>query len=191
MIQGRTVLQESVQQLHLDTWKGEIVRMVGEGLSAGRVDVRKLVIRAVDTVVGKEVDGVVMPRPRLSVAVPEWTAVQVGGAAAKKAVLEGVEAPKAPSGWEQSVAEQWLAVVNKVAVRQCNYKMIKAAVAVLYMRLEQRYGTEEKCYQNMDGQGCNGGCNGGRGMEGYVGEREMQIEFADMWAGDEDGVVEH
>ena len=28
-------------------------------------------------------------------------------------------------------------------------------------------------------------------MEGYVEEREMQIEFADMWAGDEDGVVEH
>ena len=191
MIQGRTVLQESVQQLHLDAWKGEIVRMVGEGLSTGRVDVRKLVIRAVDTVVGKEVDGVVMPRPRLSVAVPEWTAVQVGGAAAKKAVLEGVEAPKAPSGWEQSVAERWLAVASRVAVRRCNYKMFKVAVAVLYMRLEQRYGTEREYYKIMDEQGCNGGCNGGGRMEGYVEEREMQIEFADMWAGDEDGVVEH
>ena len=42
-MQGRTVLQESVQQLHLDAWKGEIIRMVGEGLNAGRVDVRKLV----------------------------------------------------------------------------------------------------------------------------------------------------
>ena len=64
MIQGRTVLQESVQQWHLDAWKGEVVKMVGEGLSAGRVDVRRLVIKAVDTVVGKEVDGVVMPRPK-------------------------------------------------------------------------------------------------------------------------------
>ena len=185
------MLQESVQQLHLDAWKGEIVRMVEGGLSAGRVDVRKLVIKAVDTVVGKEVDGVVMPRPRLSVAVPEWAAVQVGGATAKEAVLEGVEAPKAPSGWEQSVAEQWLAVVNKVAVRQCNYKMFRVAVAVLYMRLKQRYGTEEQYYEVMDGQGCIGGCNGGGRMEGYVEEMQMQIEFADMWAGDEDGVVEH
>jgi hypothetical protein len=191
MIQGRTVLQESVQQWHLDAWKGEVVKMVGEGLSAGRVDVRRLVIKAVDTVVGKEVDGVVMPRPRLSVAVPEWAAVQAGRAATQEAALEGAEAPKAPSGMKQSAVERWLAVASRVAVRRSDYKMFKVAVVVLYMRLEQRYGTEAEYYKIMDEQGCNGGCNGGGRMEGYVEEREMQIEFADMWAGDEDGVVEH
>ena len=65
---------------------------------------RNLVVNAVDTIVGKEVDGVVMPRPRLSVALPKWAAAQVGGAASEGAVLEAVleeavkteETPKAP-----------------------------------------------------------------------------------------------
>ena len=89
---------------------------------------------------------------------------------------------KAPSRAKQSVAERWLAVASRVAVRRCNYKMFKVAVAVLYMRLEQRYGTEREYYKIMDEQGCNGGCNGGGRMEGYVEEREMQIEFAEIWA---------
>ena len=64
--------------------------------------------------------------------------------------MEGAEAPKAPSGMTQSAAERWLAVVSRVAVRRCNYKMFKVAVAVLYMRLEQRYGTEEQYYEVTD-----------------------------------------
>ena len=54
MRQARTGLQESVQQLHLDAWKGQIVRVVEQGLVAGRVDVRNLVAKAVDTIVGGE-----------------------------------------------------------------------------------------------------------------------------------------
>ena len=52
-----------------------MVKVVEQGLYAeGRVDVRQLVMGAVDTAVGKEVDGVVLPRPKLRAAAQEWTA---------------------------------------------------------------------------------------------------------------------
>ena len=52
-----------------------MVKVVEQGLYAeGRVDVGQLVMGAVDTAVGKEVDGVVLPRPKLRAAAQEWTA---------------------------------------------------------------------------------------------------------------------
>ena len=49
-----------------------MVKVVEQGLCAeGRVDVRQLVMGSVDIAAGKEVDGVVLPRPKLRAAVQE------------------------------------------------------------------------------------------------------------------------
>ena len=49
-----------------------MVKVVEQGLHAeGRVDVRQLVMGAVDTAVGSEVGGVVLPRPKLRAAAQE------------------------------------------------------------------------------------------------------------------------
>ena len=70
-----------------------MVKVVEQGLCAkGRADVRQLVMWAVDIAAGKEVDGVVLPRPKLRAATQEWVAatdtevVKVVGVAAEGTV---------------------------------------------------------------------------------------------------------
>ena len=90
-----------------------MIKVVEQELGEGRVDVRRLVAGAVDSVVGREVGGVVLPKPLLSAAAVEWPAKQEEAAAeqaeaaavqdeeaAKTAAVQAVkadEAPKAPA----------------------------------------------------------------------------------------------
>ena len=70
--EAKEQLQSRMEQRSLQRWKTEVVKVVEQGLYAeGRVDVRQLVMGAVDTAVGKEVDGVVLPRPKLRAAAQE------------------------------------------------------------------------------------------------------------------------
>ena len=82
-----------------------MIKVVEQELGEGRVDVRRLVAGAVDSVVGREVGGVVLPKPLLSAATVEWPAKQ--GEAATEQVekadetvavqeVEADEAPKEP-----------------------------------------------------------------------------------------------
>ena len=57
-----------------------MVKVVQQELGEGRVDVRQLVVGAVDSVVGRELGGVVLPKPLLSAAAMEWPAKQRGAA---------------------------------------------------------------------------------------------------------------
>ena len=56
--------------------KDEVVKVVEQGLGEGRVVVRQLVIGAVGSVVGRELDGIVLPKPLLSAAAMEWSTKQ-------------------------------------------------------------------------------------------------------------------
>ena len=93
-------LQVQMKQLLLQRWKGEVVRAVQQGLGAGRVDVRQLVVGTVDAAVGKEVDGVVLPRPKLrapgrntgmdiSIADQETKVTEMATEEAKATTIEG------------------------------------------------------------------------------------------------------
>ena len=71
--EAKEQLQSQVEQRSWQRWKTEVVKVVEQGLCAkGRVDVRQLVMGAVDIAAGKEVDGVVLPRPKLRAAAQEW-----------------------------------------------------------------------------------------------------------------------
>ena len=74
-------MQNQIEQLQLDGWKDGVIKVVEQELGEGRVDVRRLVAGAVDSVVGREVGGVVLPKPLLSAAAVEWPAKQEEGAA--------------------------------------------------------------------------------------------------------------
>ena len=101
----RQQMQNQIEQLQLDGWKDGVIKVVEQELGEGRVDVRRLVVGAVDSVVGREVGGVVLPKPLLSAAAVEWPAKQ-GEAAAEQVEkadetvavqdVEADEAPKAP-----------------------------------------------------------------------------------------------
>ena len=105
----RQQMQNQIEQLQLDGWKGEVAKVVEKELGEGRVDVRQLVIGVMDKVVGRELDGVLLPKPLLSAAAVEWPTKQ-GEAAAKQmrkkmiaqqqeetaADAKADEAPKAP-----------------------------------------------------------------------------------------------
>jgi len=91
--EAKEQLQSQVEQRSLQRWKTEVVKVVEQGLCAkGRADVRQLVMWAVDIAAGKEVDGVVLPRPKLRAATQEWVAatdtevVKVVGVAAEGTV---------------------------------------------------------------------------------------------------------
>ena len=109
----RQQLKHQVEQLQLDGWKGEVSKVVEQELGEGRVDVRQLVIGVMDKVVGRELDGVLLPKPLLSAAALEWptkqgeiAAEQVETAAMQQAKAEDAkvdEAPKAPSDLIASV----------------------------------------------------------------------------------------
>ena len=109
----RQQLKHQVEQLQLDVWKGEVSKVVEQELGEGRVDVRQLVIGVMDKVVGRELDGVLLPKPLLSAAALEWptkqgeiAAEQVETAAMQQAKAEDAkvdEAPKAPSDLIASV----------------------------------------------------------------------------------------
>ena len=79
----RQQMQNQIKQLQLDGWKGEVAKVVEKELGEGRVDVRQLVIGVMDRVVGRELDGVLLPKPLLSAATVEWPTKQ-GETAAKQ-----------------------------------------------------------------------------------------------------------
>jgi len=93
-------LQVQMKQLLLQRWKGEVVRAVQQGLGAGRVDVRQLVVGVVDAVVGKEVNGVVLPRPKLRAEAQEWTSADQE----TEVVEMATEEPKATTIEEETTA---------------------------------------------------------------------------------------
>ena len=91
-----------MKQLLLQRWGGVkcMARAVQQGLDAGRVYVRQLVVGTVDAAVGKEVDGVVLPRPKLrapgrstgmdiSIADQETKVTEMATEEAKATTIEG------------------------------------------------------------------------------------------------------
>ena len=49
-----------------------MAEVVGQGITGGRLDVKSMVRDALDEVVGKELGGVVLPKPRLRISAEEW-----------------------------------------------------------------------------------------------------------------------
>ena len=96
----------------------------------GRVDVGQLVMGAVDIAAGKEVDGMVLPRPKLRAAAQEWIAAtdtevaKVVGVAAEgtvtatakqteAAAAQDVEADKAPKAPADLIARVAASIKQK------------------------------------------------------------------------------
>ena len=110
----RQQMKNKIEQLRLDGWKGEVAKVVEKELGEGRVDVRRLVIGVMDGVVGRELDGVLLPKPLLSAAAIKYEKADrkadkgADEKAAEGAVLEEAlkteEAPKVPVDGTGSLA---------------------------------------------------------------------------------------
>ena len=105
MLQTTQRAAEITQAAQCVKWKLAVAEVVGQGITGGRLDVKSMVRDALDEVVGKELEGVVLPKPRLRISAEEWvqtdreaTAEQVEKADEIVAVqdVEADEAPKAP-----------------------------------------------------------------------------------------------
>ena len=169
----RQQMQNQIEQLQLDGWKGEVAKVVEKELGEGRVDVRQLVIGVMDKVVGRELDGVLLPKPHqalLSTTTVEWPTKQ-GEAAAKQMRKKMTAQQQGETAADAKAGEPPKAPVDLIARVAASIRQQKAEAESSSSKMDDLIATvlassrKSKIEQTANESGWSGG--GGR-MLGYI-----------------------